>query len=323
MNSRLSRKVQVADIEPITPRVKRFTLECADDEGLPAWSSGSHIRVTMSDGPRSWRNSYSLIGTPGETHFYQIAVRREDSLRSKGGSLFLHEQVQPGDTLEISGPGNYFPLARHAAKHVLIAGGIGITPFLAHLAALKPRGGSYELHYAFRDRVEGAFWEQICTDYGWRVRFYISEEGKRLSPSAILAQQPLGTHVYVCGPHSLIASVSGAAAEMGWPASHVHFEEFAPPPISEVAPFIVELPALGREVKVSVRETLLEALERVGIPLASSCRVGQCGTCEMRVLAGDPDHRDRCLSEGEMNEGKIIACVSRCRGERLTLALPG
>ena len=322
MNGAVRRTVQVTNIERLTPRIKRFTLECAEGGWLPAWAGGSHVPVTLTDGKRCWQNSYSLIGTPGETRFYQIAVRKEDPSRSKGGSLLLHEQVQPGDTLEIGTPGNYFSLARRAAKHVLIAGGIGITPFLAHLATLRPSGAAYELHYAFRERAEAAFWEQLCGEHGPRVRFYVSAEGTRLSPPAVLARQPLGTHVYVCGPHSLIDAVSGAASELGWPASHVHFEEFAPPPISEVAPFLVSLPELGREVKVGIRETLLEALEREGVPVASSCRVGQCGTCEMRVLAGDPEHRDRCLSEGEMEDGKIIACVSRCRGERLTLALP-
>ena len=321
--SGLSRQaVKVTKSEMLTPSIKRFTLECAEGGRLPAWSAGAHLPITLTGIERVWQNSYSLIGTPGETAFYQIAVRKEDPARSKGGSLFLHEQVQPGDRLEIGRPGNYFLLARRAAKHVLIAGGIGITPFLAHLAALKQQGASYELHYAFRDRTEGAFWEQLCTEQGARVRFYVSAEGTRLSPSVILARQPLGTHIYICGPHSLIAAVTHAAAEAGWPASHVHFEEFAPPPIRESAPFVVDLPALGREVTVGLRETLLEALEREGVPMPSSCRVGQCGTCEMRVLAGDPDHRDRCLSEGERDEGKIIACVSRSRGERLTLALP-
>lgn len=323
MTTRALRKVRVAQIEAVTSSVKRFTLESAQGGLLPSWSSGSHIGVTLKSAERTWRNSYSLIGTPGETQFYQIAVRKEEASRSRGGSRFLHEQVQVGDILEISAPGNYFSLARHATKHVLIAGGIGITPFLAHLAALRRSGTSFELHYAFRDRAEGAFWEQLCGEYGSHTRFYISEEGSRLSPAAVLAHQPLGTHVYVCGPHSLISAVSGAAAELGWPSSHVHFEEFAPPPVGDSLPFLVQLPELSVEVKVGIRETILEALERVGVPIASSCRVGQCGTCEMHVLSGEADHRDRCLSEGEMHEGKIIACVSRCRGQKLTLALPG
>ena len=322
MSLLVTRKVQVAEAEYITPQVKRFTLAAADGGRLPAWSAGSHIGVALTDGDRTWRNSYSLIGEPGETRFYQIAVRREDPSRSKGGSIFLHERVRVGDTLEVSAPNNYFSLARHAKKHVLIAGGIGITPFLAQMATLTAASLPYELHYAFRSRSEGAFCDKICAEYGDHARFYVSEEGRRLSPEAVLSEQPLGTHVYVCGPHSLISAVAGAAVERGWPTTHVHFEEFTPPPVSDAAPFLVSLPELGIEVKVGIRQTILEALEGAGVQMASSCRVGQCGTCEMRVLGGSPDHRDRCLSEGEMNAGKIIACVSRCRGERLTLALP-
>lgn len=322
MNNALLR-MRVTRIEAETPVVKMFTLEGADGERLPAWSSGSHLGVLVPDGERTRRNSYSLIGVPGETGFYRIAVRKEDPSRSKGGSVYLHARVRVGDILQTSVPGNYFGLARNARKHLLIAGGIGITPFLSHLASLTRSGASYELHYAFRDRESGAFWEHLCGEYGRNARFYVSAEGTRFSASAALAHQPLGTHVYVCGPHSLISAVSGAAAEMGWPASQVHFEEFTPPPVSEAEPFLVYLPELSLEVKVGIRETILEALERADVPVASSCRVGQCGTCEMRVLAGDPEHRDRCLSEGEMHEGKIIACVSRCRGQRLTLALPG
>ena len=323
MNGRVAYEVRVEDIAMVTPSVKQFTLARADGGRLPAWSAGSHLGVTLTDGG-DWvkRNSYSLIGTPGETRFYQIAVRREDSARSLGGSRFLHDRVNLGDLLEISAPNNYFPLARAAKKHVLIAGGIGITPFLSYLAALKGTGVPYELHYAFREREQGAFQEPLCAAHGPHTQFYVSSEGRRLSPAAILKNQPLGTHVSICGPHSLVSAVSSAADELGWPSSHIHFEEFMPPPISDAAPFLVALPELGLEVKVGLRETLLEALENAGVQMASSCRVGQCGTCEMRVLAGEADHRDRCLSEGEMADGKIIACISRCRGERLTLALP-
>ena len=322
MTGEKPRAVRVARIEAVTPQVKQFTLECASGGRLPAWSAGSHVPVLLTDGERCWRNSYSLIGMPGETAQYQIAVRKEAAM-SKGGSVYLHEQVQAGDTLEIGTPRNFFAPARYARKHVLIAGGIGITPFLAYLALLKQSGAAYELHYAFRERAEGAFQEHLCEAYGPHVRCYVSAEKARLSPSAILAGQPLGTHAYVCGPLSLIDAVCSAASQLGWPESHVHFETFAPPPLLEAAPFAVRLPGCAREVPVGAQETVLEALERAGIGVASSCRVGQCGTCEMQVVAGDPDHRDRCLSEEEKASGKFIACVSRCWGKRLTLALPG
>ena len=318
-----TRAVLVTEATLVTPQVRRFTLRAANGGLLPAWSAGSHIGVTLTHQEQAWQNSYSLIGTPGETAFYQIAVRREDPARSRGGSRHLHERIKQGDTLEISGPANHFPLPRQAKRHVLIAGGIGITPFLAYMAAFQKAAMPFELHYAFRSRREGTFCEAICAQHGVHAHFYVSEEGRRLSPGAILAAQPLGTHVSVCGPRSLIDAVVEAASAADWPAAHVHWEEFARPPLQNATPFLAYLPEIGKTVPVGPQETLLEALEAAGVPLASSCRVGMCGTCEVRVLDGTPDHRDRCFSAEEQAGGRMLACVSRSRSERLALALPG
>src|SRR5687767_12754220 len=117
--------VRVAEAERITPLVKRFALEPGDGVPLPAFSAGSHVVVTMRRGDRVHRNPYSLIGRPGDRSRYQIAVRRAE--RSRGGSAFLHDHAVIGTALEFTPPVNSFPLIRQARKHVLIAGGIGIT----------------------------------------------------------------------------------------------------------------------------------------------------------------------------------------------------
>jgi ferredoxin-NADP reductase len=80
----------------------------------------------MRDGSKVHRNSYSLInGGYGEGLAYFIAVQLAPN--SKGGSKYMHEKVKPGTELTISVPANYFPTAEHAVKHLLVAGGIGIT----------------------------------------------------------------------------------------------------------------------------------------------------------------------------------------------------
>lgn len=320
------RLVRVAAVENITSRVKRFTLVSADGDALPAFSAGSHIVVHLSEGRESetpsgktWRNSYSLTSAPGETGFYQIAVRREDAARSKGGSIFLHEAVRVGDTLQIEAPANFFPLARQARKHVLIAGGIGITPFLSYLTFLKATRADYELHYAFRDWSRAAFAGLICAEHGNRSQFYVSAGGERPDPAEILAGHPLGTHVYVCGPYSLIDAVVRSAREAGWPDRNVHFEEFTPAPAEHSMPFTAVVPSAGAIVRVEGGQSLLAALENAGLGIASSCRVGRCGTCELTVLEGEPEHRDRCLTDLERSSGRMLACVSRSRGERLVL----
>ena len=118
----------VRDVEQITAQVKRFTLVSPTGAPLPVFSGGSHIIVQMQDGEQRYSNAYSLMSSPLDTTSWQIAVRLESP--SKGGSRFMHQQVRPGDTLTVSTPNNLFAIEPQARKHLLIAGGIGITPFL-------------------------------------------------------------------------------------------------------------------------------------------------------------------------------------------------
>ncbi|MFK9872896.1 ferredoxin reductase, partial [Klebsiella pneumoniae] len=116
----------VRDVEQITAQVKRFTLVSPTGAPLPGFSGGSHIIVQMQDGEQRYSNAYSLMSSPLDTTSWQIAVRLESP--SKGGSRFMHQQVRPGDTLTVSTPNNLFAIEPQARKHLLIAGGIGITP---------------------------------------------------------------------------------------------------------------------------------------------------------------------------------------------------
>ena len=127
----------VRDVEQITPLVKRFTLVSPTGAPLPAFSGGSPIIVQMQDGEQRYSNAYSLMSSPLDTTSWQIAVRLESP--SKGGSRFMHQRVRPGDTLTVSTPNNLFAIDPQARKHLLIAGGIGITPFLSHIPELEQR----------------------------------------------------------------------------------------------------------------------------------------------------------------------------------------
>src|SRR5215467_8270735 len=73
--------------------------------------------------------SFSLLNDPAETHRYVIAVLREAD--SRGGSVWVHEHLRQGDRLVASEPINNFPLNEAGETHILIAGGIGITPLKA------------------------------------------------------------------------------------------------------------------------------------------------------------------------------------------------
>lgn len=311
--------VRVKRIDQVTPSVKTFTFERPDGAPLPSFSGGSHVVVTMQGEDRRYRNPYSLMSPP-EDHprTYQISVRRDD--QGRGGSMHMHDRVQEGDHLALSSPANLFALDVTGRRHVLIAGGIGITPFLAQMHELRQRGLPYELHYQYRDPETAPFRNSIANQFGDHASFYASSAGQYVNPGTILANQPLGTHVYVCGPQGLIDAVQEGAANLGWPARNVHAEEFAAPPPGK--PFTVFLQRSQMEVNVPDNSSALEAIEEAGIQPGCSCRGGSCGQCEQVVLEGDIDHNDHFLSdEVKQQNSRMMICVSRARSDRVVLDL--
>ncbi|MDO5630787.1 MAG: PDR/VanB family oxidoreductase [Paracoccus sp. (in: a-proteobacteria)] len=295
--------------QALTPRITRFRFEHPDGAPLPVFSGGSHVMVEMPDGDVLRRNAYSLISDPLDGAGYEIAVQREN--KGRGGSRFMHEQVQPGTRLRIGAPVNLFALNLTARKHLLIAGGVGITPFLAQVPELARMGADYELHYAVRHRAEA-----VAAPDG--THLHISDEGSRMVLDGILSEQPMGTHLYVCGSGSMIDTALNAARAMGWSEDALHSEEFLAPAPGE--PFEVFCAASARRLTVGPHQSLLEAMEAADIDAPWLCRGGACGQCETDVIAcdGDIDHRDHWLEPGD-HARKIMPCVSRFRGRLLTI----
>ena len=310
--------VKVAAIEQVTPLVKHFTFVKEDGSSLPAFSGGSHVVVSIDIGGRVHRNPYSLMGSPMENEAYHISVRRQEN--SRGGSVFMHENVTVGMPLKITYPMNLFSLAKKGRKHILIAGGIGITPFMSQIADLKRMGANYELHYAFRSPEHGAFAAQLKESCGDHLHCYIDSNATRLDLQALLSDQPLGTHVYVCGPSPMVVATLETARNLGWPENHIHSEQFLSPPIGE--PFKVQLARSNIEIQVSAEMSMLEAIEAAGVEADFLCRGGVCGRCELDVLETDGVllHNDHFLTDSEKAScKKIMPCVSRAKGERLVL----
>jgi len=65
--------------------------------------------------------------------------------------------------------------------------------------------------------------------YNRRIRLYHDDLDERIDLDRLLSTQPLGTHLYVCGPAGMINWVRDRAASLGWPSEAVHFEHFAAP----------------------------------------------------------------------------------------------
>ena len=316
MHTKAKWKVIVTKIVQETATVKRFILSSPSGAPLPPFGGGSHVTTWVRDGNTIWERQYSLVNVSAQTGDYEIAVQLQPS--SRGGSRFWHEAVYEGMELEISYPKNHFQLAFSAKHHLFYAAGIGITPFLSMMAELKRKGGSFELHYAARSKEECAFYDFLRRHYGDSVQFYFSrgDETQRMMPDG-MKEQPVGTHVYFCGPRSMVAQFREAAQSYGYISEKIHYELFTAPAKSDPRPFDVELQKSGKVIRVERDQSLLEALLAAGIRIPHSCRVGGCGTCAIGVLDGDVAHHDVCLTEEEKQGNKMIACVSRGKGKLL------
>ncbi len=123
----------------------------------------------------------------------------------------MHDKLKVGSELSISAPVNLFPIDRRARRHLLIAGGIGITPFMAMMEQLEREELHFELHYAMRSKTGGAYWTTLRETYGRRVHTYFDELQQNIPLTRLLENQPLGTHLYVCGPSGMIDWVLNAA----------------------------------------------------------------------------------------------------------------
>nr|WP_299500525.1 PDR/VanB family oxidoreductase [uncultured Rhizobium sp.] len=313
--------VRVTRVTDVTDKIKRFRFERLDGQPLPIFSAGAHVVVTMHDDGHMRRNPYSLMSPPHDPSAYEISVLAVED--SRGGSSYMHGGIHEGDTLTISQPVNLFPADARGRKHILVAGGIGITPFLAMMVQFRRNHVAFELHYAMRSRSHGAYWQELIDQYGpERIKVYFDEEGSRIPLAAILDHQPLGTHFYVCGPAGMIDFCLRSAREAGWPKENLHSERFLAPPPGQR--FDVDLVRSGLRISVAEHQSILEAVEEAGIDAPYMCRGGACGQCETAVVRSDGtlEHNDIYLTDEEKASGsKIMVCVSRFKGKTLALDL--
>ncbi len=310
----------VSKVQAIARDVLLVELQAPQAQPLPGAGPGAHIDVHL---PNGLVRQYSLTNAEGlDTQAcYQIAVARDAS--SRGGSTWIHDKLRIGSALTISAPRNLFPLETAAHRKVLLLGaGIGITPIYAMAKSARHAGMDWTLMACARSASRMAFQEELAALDAQRVRFHFDQEqGGPLALTPLLASARWDA-VYACGPTGLLDSIE--AATVGWPTGSVRMERFKAQAQDESGntAFELVLSGSGQSVQVGVHESPLEALERIGIDHPFSCREGLCGTCEVELLDGQPDHRDHVLDAADRAAGqRFIPCVSRCGSGRLVIKL--
>jgi len=294
-----------------------LTLTEPSGQELPEWSPGAHIDLVLT---HSLTRQYSLCSGTDDRRSYRVGVLRDPG--SRGGSQFVHDELQAGGTVRIRGPRNHFPFI-DAPAYLFIAGGIGITPILPMIASAEAVGAGWQLHYGGRTRGSMAFLDELVA-YGDRVTIYPQDEAGHIPLDSILSEPRGGVLVYSCGPGPLLDAIETSTSH--WPPGTLHIERFAAKPVA-AAPgaldtFEVVCQRSGVNLKIDPDQSILDAAEDAGLKVLASCRAGVCGTCEVDVLGGKPDHRDSVLSAEERASNEfMLVCISRSLSPRLVLDL--
>ncbi|WP_050462963.1 PDR/VanB family oxidoreductase [Herbaspirillum autotrophicum] len=296
-------------------------LRRADGASLPRFTPGAHIDLFL---PNGLVRQYSLLNDWRDSGCYQIGVARVAN--SRGGSAWVHEKLRQGTSISISAPRNNFPLAADHRKLFFVAGGIGITPILAMIRQCIAEQRDWELLYLARSRQRAAFCDELMGFDRNRIHLHFDDEQAGLCDfRSALRKLGGGVPVYCCGPAPVMEAVTGFAQEH--PNNPAFVEWFAPPPDSgggdrAAGSFAVKIGSSGREIEIGADRSILDVLEESGFCLPFSCREGMCRSCEVKVLEGEPEHRDYVLSAAEKAAGNcMMICVSRAKGASLTLDL--
>ncbi|MCB5275351.1 Phenoxybenzoate dioxygenase subunit beta [Arthrobacter sp. SO5] len=308
-----TRAAIVRAVHPLADGVVSIQLAAPDGGALPGWEPGAHLSVHL---PNGVDREYSLCGDPAVRNSYSIAVRLAEP--SRGGSRWLHDHAHTGQRIDISGPGNHFRLVP-AQRYLFIAAGIGITPIKTMIESL-PASKQWELVYLGRTRAAMPYLDRLESKFPDRVIVHARDEHpNRLDLAALLAARSAETEVYVCGPEQLLSAATDLV-----PARRLHLERFSPSAMrnsAEPARAVdITCGRSGKEIHVPAGVSVLHALQEHAIPIVGSCGEGLCGTCEVRVLRGTPEHLDSIRNEQDKNiRGIMYPCVSRSLSATLVL----
>lgn len=304
--------------------------ELVDPEGkeLPPFTAGSHIDVKISEG---FIRQYSLCNDPSERDRYVIAVLMDKS--GRGGSRAIHESVKIQDIIKISFPRNNFPLSSEAKRHILIAGGIGVTPLKSMAHHLDKIGENFELHYCTKNIENAAFQSELKPFIEDGRAFMHYDNGNPvdgLDLIALLSEQKSGSHVYYCGPSGFMSACSDSSKH--WEDGTVHFEHFKAPEFKKNTDYLdgqdtstlqennfeIKINSTGEIIEVPSNKSVAEVLGDNGYHVETSCESGLCATCKVRYLEGEVDHQDYILGDDERTQ-YFTSCVSRSKSKILVL----
>ncbi|WP_051228756.1 flavin reductase family protein [Paludibacterium yongneupense] len=282
--------------------------------------------------------AYSIASSPGQAQTLTLGIKRvEDGLVSN----WLFDTLQAGMSVDALAPAGEFCLDMAALPDalLLLSAGSGITPMLSMARAVLESGCDAAVHFVHSARSEddlmfAAELQALAAQYPtFRLELFLSRPTGRLSCHAgrldadrlgALLPRAARVQVYMCGQEGYMDMAMAALLTAGLQAAAIHRESFAASSsvvAADARRYRLSVPAFGRQATIAAGESLLDALEREGLPIIGACRTGVCGSCKCRVVDGEVESSSQLpLTAQEIGAGYVLACSSHASGD-LTLVL--
>lgn len=228
----------VARKEKESENITSFYLKPADGKNVPAYEAGQYITVRLAIPGEAYlfNRQYSLSQAAKPDEF-RISVKRDADTDPNGRvSIFLHDEVNVGDQIEVSAPAGEFVLdAGKQSPVAFVSGGVGITPMMSMfetVATATPERPTAFLHAARNESLH-AFDQDIQnyvatmpnatykTLYSDRPQGYITRE-------VLKEMVDVTGDVYVCGPVPFMESMIRELLALGMTEEQIHYEFFGP-----------------------------------------------------------------------------------------------
>ncbi len=317
-----------------------------DGRQLPPFQPGQYLTFSLAlpDTDKPLVRCYSLSAAPGKD-YYRCSIKKVASpgagLPAGRASSLFNDVLQVGDIVAAKAPRGTFCLDMNkAVPIVLLAGGIGITPFVSMLDAVVEEGQARETHLFFgvRNSSEHPFRDHLepFRRGDQNVRVYIGysqplpddkldrdyDFSGRITVELLEQVLPCQTYdYYLCGPPAFLDTLAAGLARRGVPKHSIHFESFGSTK-KLVKPHRRDADGNGGvsgEPAITFSRsrrtihwdpaygTLLDFAEANQVPIESGCRAGNCGTCVTAVISGKVRYPEPPDEEPE--QGACLPCV--------------
>lgn len=313
---------------------------------------GQFLLLTVTIAGRQLSRAYSLSSAPTRPHALAITVKR---VAGGEVSNYLIDTLQPGMMVSAQPPQGQFHLPQTLpAQLLLLCAGSGITPMLSMTRTLRDLGLKNPIHFVYSARHENdvIFRDELLArakdDPDFHLTLLLETPSASLSchpgrlDADLLAEISSGLNdyqIFLCGPSGYMDAVNGLLDTPRYVGVPRHEERFSPSanpsPSGNPSPsanpstaatsslsetqsshFALSVPAFGTQTSISAEETLLDALEREGLPIIGACRAGVCGSCKCKVESGEVQSSSAmALTPEQVAEGYVLACSSQARSD--------